>query len=355
MSRKPAKSKTSVKRPIHRESVASVSARPDIHLNIAPGQLKPSAAEELMRINGRYGLFIPLTGAEGQPPSGSETDNIHTIVDALQKRINDLTDENAGLKRRIEEIGKPAHSPDDFAQALQHSIDTLQSRFSTMANSISDFALKEFKLESAVHIDVNNMGLMAYRFIQPGEQVNEQEVSRITVNIVPLPKQQAAGTMTRTSFTPLTAIEEIDGVGDKHRAIFNDHQIYTLADLLTAGTRAKSRVELSAMLGLERKELDNWLGQAQLMTVRDVQGRDARILSEIHINSLDGLANETAETLTERFNTCAKAKGFASIRQLTPERAAEWIATARQFIGVKPIPITPQNGSEVAQEKKKIP
>jgi len=316
----------------------------DTRLSIAAGALKPAASEELLRVGDRYGLFIPLTDTSSTTPgTGTSADNMHAIVEALQKRINELTNENMSLKQQIEEISKPAHSPDDFARALQHSLDTIQSRFSAMSNPISDFALKEFKLDSTVRIEVNKVGLIEYRFIQPGEQVREQEISRISINAVPLPKQQTSGTMSRPSFTPLMGVEDIDGVGDKYRSIFNAHQIYTINDLLTTGTRVKNRVELSAMLGMDRKALDNWISQASLMTIRDVEGRDARVLFDIGITSLELMAEETPATLIKKFNTRAQTKGYSSIRPLTEERAAEWISTASQFVGKKKIPVSPEN------------
>src|SRR4051794_14266069 len=48
----------------------------------------------------------------------------------------------------------------DFYGALQRSLDALQRRLSNANNAFADFVVKEFKIDAAVQIQVNELGVL---------------------------------------------------------------------------------------------------------------------------------------------------------------------------------------------------
>jgi ABC-type branched-subunit amino acid transport system ATPase component len=80
----------------------------------------------------------------------------------------------------------------------------------------------------------------------PDEPIRRGEKSaRIRLDLVPLPREDA-GLSAGPEFSPYAGVEDIIGVGETWRGALNRQQIYTINDLLVAGSRLKSSAELAA-------------------------------------------------------------------------------------------------------------
>ena len=299
-----------------------VSPRNKKDVTLAGGDL-------LIEYAGNIGRFSPLVKAGSA--SGAEAGTA-AVIDALKQEITTLQGEISRLQNELAGLKSPEHSNDELASALQHSVDTLQNRFSSMVNPVNDFALREFKLEANVTMDVNRLGQVQYRFVKPGEKVEAQNVSKLTLDVVPIPKQTQAGTWTKKDFTPETDVEEIYGIGEKYRDLLNKNRIYTLGDLLGASTRIRSKFELASLLGVERKKLSAWVSQAELMTVRDIDGNAAYALISLGIDTLRDLSLREPKELAAQFNRFVKANPRVT-KAIDETRAKAWITTAAQFAG----------------------
>lgn len=292
---------------------------------------KPFLSEVVITHKGQSGVFIPLPetvvdagGLAGQPEKMLE------LINALKVEVVRLTNENAELRRAVEAHQQPAQSVDEFAGAMQHTVDALQTQLSSLRNPVSNFAVREFRLESQVRVEVSPLGKVIYRFVKPGETVKEGELSRITLDLVPLPKSNTRGTWIPAVFTPDVSLEEIDGVGEIFRKQLNQHQLYTVGDLLRAASRTRAQVELASMLGVDRAKLGRWVSQAELLTVKDIDGRKARVLVEVGVKNLDVLASQTAEELANQFNAQAIKRRLKDVT-ITADQTRTWIETAKLF------------------------
>jgi len=287
----------------------------------------------LIKFSGKQGFFIPLTDKDF--PEESE-DNLEKLLLAMQEQVKQLQLENLKLKQRLEEEIKKKHrTPDDFATAVSHSIDSLQTRLNDMKNPVSRFAIKEFNVDMTVFAEVTPLGTIDYRFIAPEDDVDPQRLTRINMSVVPLPKETDAGSYTSPAFTPMLDIEEIQGVGEVYQKRMNDGGIYTLNDLLTAGTRVRSKVELSKMLDVDHSRLGEWLSHAELMTIKDIDGRSAEVLADIGIVSLAQLAAQEPDVLTEKYNQRVEEMGHATVKMQSTEMLETWITSARTYVGAK--------------------
>ncbi len=98
-----------------------------------------------------------------------------------------LRAENAGLQAKLDELTTPARSADNLAEGVQNALDGLADRLGAMTNATSNFAVREFTLESKVHVDVTAVGTIGFQFVRPGEMVNAAALSTVTLTAVPVP------------------------------------------------------------------------------------------------------------------------------------------------------------------------
>lgn len=310
-------------------------------------------------------LGVPVVKGS-PPPEGSETvtlaEDPYAALKTLQTQLDDLQLQNSVLRTQLvtlqereltsrEKIvalqqneillreqlgqvrGRGGREPDDFASAVSHSLDTLQARLTGMSNPMTDFAVREFSIEARVAVNVTPLGTVEYRFIQPGESVDPAAVSNVSMKVVPVPKQTQAGTWSPVEFTPSAGVEEIRGIGRSLRDELNGHGIYTVGDLLHAGSRVRGSVELAQLLQVDRYRVDEWLAHAQLLTIRDVDGRAAGVLYELNVRSLADLAAQKPEELAVRFNAQVERTGRRRVAPVDAAKVTPWVRAARLFLG----------------------
>ncbi len=308
--------------------------------------LRKVAADDIIMVDGKYGLFTPLTSAET-----AESDlNLEEIIEVLRAELATTKQQNAQLRQQLEEATKkPPRTPDDFVTAIKHSVDSLQGKLSEMQNPISDFVVSEFNIDTRVFVDVTELGTINYRFIQPGDDLDPMMLSRLNLKIQPVPKETTVGTFDRINFSPYSDVDDIQGIGEVYKSKLKERNIYTVSDLLHVGTRARARVELSSMLEVEQEKLAHWLGQAELMTVRDIDGRAAEVLAEIGIDSLAQLAVQDKTDLTSAYNEKVAQKDHEVLKPIEETRAASWILSAQTYVGrqKKEAPAVPVETPEV--------
>lgn len=286
---------------------------------------------ELIKFADKQGLFIPLTDKDY--PEESES-NLQQLLLSMKKQMSQLQLENLQLGQLLEEERKKNHrTPDDFATAISHSIDSLQTRLNDTRNPVSRFAIKEFDIDLRVYAEVTPMGTLDYRFIPPEEAIDPNRLTRLKMTVVPLPKENQTGSWTVPDFTPMIDIEEIQGIGEAYQKRLNENNIYTISDLMTMGTRVRSKVELAKMLEVDHNRLSGWMDQAELMTVKDIDGRSAEVLAGLGIRNLAGLADQDPDQLLEKFNARAVELNHATLPPKTIESVVKWVNSARSWIG----------------------
>lgn len=250
---------------------------------------------------------------------------------ALEAEIALLRKENAALSAQLQRQD-PGAASSDLAYALKHSIDDLQRACAVMDNPVSDFAVKEFALQANVVMSIDLFGQPRYRFLRPGEQVDERAVSRLNIALVPLPKQTLQGQILAQGGGDID-IEMIDGIGDAYRKMLNQRGIYSIADLLKTGTRVRSRAELAALLGVERNKLSSWISQAELMTLKDVGEFGEKALRRAGVLGLSDLSRRDSTELLELIRSKLDAQTAKKLGALEEARVKGWIDAARSFLG----------------------
>ncbi|MHB1374985.1 MAG: DUF4332 domain-containing protein [Thauera sp.] len=290
-------------------------------------QFKPVGSSSLVNLEGRLGVFTPI--ADGD----SGTDNTEAVIAALRKELARLESENATLRRQLAEVeAARKRSPDDFASAVAHTLDTLQHKLAQTTNPVSRFAVREVAIDAQVTVDVSPLGTLEYRFVRPEDNIDPSKLSRIRLDLVPLPREDG-GLSAGPEFSPYAGVEDIIGVGEAWRGALNRQQIYTINDLLVAGSRLKSSAELSALVGVDRTRLAEWMGHAELLSVRAIDPRAADLLWAVGIHSLEALAAASAEALRAKYNDEVARRGQKNLPPIDDGQARAWIEAATKYHG----------------------
>ncbi|HEX6747720.1 MAG TPA: DUF4332 domain-containing protein [Longimicrobium sp.] len=283
----------------------------------------------------------------------AKVSELQTANTALRSQLVSLQDQDLRSREKIvalegtvatlrDQLGqtraRAGREPDDFASAVGHSLDTLQARLSGLSNPLTDFAVREFSIDAKVAVNVTPLGTVEYRFIQPGERVDPSAVSNVKMTVVPVPKQTTAGAWSPVEYTPTAGVEEIRGIGRQLRQQLNEQGIYTVGDLLHAGGRVRGSVELASVLQVDRYRVDEWLAHAQLLTIRDIDGRIAGVLYEIGVRSLATLADQDPAVLAPAFNAQVQRTGRKRVALVDAATMTPWVRAARNFLGRAPLP-----------------
>lgn len=270
-------------------------------------------------------------------PRAVANDNSEVVIATLQNEKAALQKELATLRLKLADVpAKPARSPEDFAAAIRHSLDKLQAALGDMTNPVSNFAVRAFRLETNVHVEVTALGDVEYRFVDLGETPDPATLSRITLDVAPLPKQTSAGSFTDDQFKPGTDIGQIPGLSADQLAILHANQIDGVADFVAAATRARSQLELVSLLKTDRQGLAALLANAELLTVQGIDSGRAAVLVQAGISGLRNLSGLTAATIVKRFNAALKAAPRSDVKPLTTKEANLFVQAAQAFTGLKP-------------------
>lgn len=299
----------------------------------APGlDLTRVGPDQIVTVDGKPGLFTPLSGAD---PVGT-TSNLEQIVDTLRAQVAQLQSDNAALNLKITQLQGPARSSDDVAAGVQHALDGLQDRLSSMTNAVSDFAVREFSLQSKVHVDVTALGTIGFYFVQPGEDVNPDVLSTLSLTIVPVPKpapDPAAPPVAAPSEAGVDAdVDEIDGLTPDQLAVLRRNHVATARAFRATATRATAAASLISMLGTDREALGRFTMLAGLLEVPGVDRVRAARLYAAGITDVATLAASSAAEVAKAY--AAAARRAKDLETPSAAQIQEWIGAARRLTGV---------------------
>ena len=296
--------------------------------------------QSVVTVGGITGVFTPLTTGAGKPLGDDERKNLLQIIDQLKREVSEVQSRSLKLESDLATLRERPSAADDFAGGVQQSLDELQQRMANMRNTTSNFAVREFKLEASVFVQVTPLGSVEYRFVQPGEEAPPQALSKLSLQVVPVPKDSLAGVFTGNLFQPETPVAALPDVSPDAARKIESAGVFTLGEFLQVGTRARAQAYLSALLGVERQRLALWAQQALLMTLRGVNGAAALVLIEAGLSSFETLSQLAPEALVAAYEATRARRPDLAAPMLESSMAAQWIRAARQYLGLaEPEPV----------------
>ena len=298
--------------------------------------------QSVLTVAGITGVFTPLTSARDQPLVADERENLLTLIDRLKREVSEVQGRNLRLEADLALLRERPSPADDFAGAVQQSLDELQQRMATMRNSTSNFAVREFKLDASVYVQLTPLGQVEYRFVQPGMDAPAQTLSRLSLQVVPVPKDNLAGVYTPNLFQPEAPVALLSGLGDEGASRMESAGLFTLGEFLQVGTRARTQATLSALLGVDRQRVALWAQQALLLTLRGMDGASALVLIGAGLGRFEALAGKPAQTLVAEFEQARAGRPDLGAPTLGPALAALWVRAARQYLGLAEVAPEPE-------------
>ncbi len=306
-------------------------------------------SDAIVTVGGVVGVFTPIGGDSQGPVGADERANLTSIIDRLKKELASTQAANQQLQTDLTALRERPTSAADFASGVQQSLDELAQRMSTMRNPVSNFAVREFKLDASVFVQVTPTGAVEYRFIQPGDEAPPAAVSKLSMSVVPLPKDNLAGVWTPNLFQPDVPISALPGIVADQARKLEGQGTFSIGEFLQTGTRLRAQAYLEALLGVDRQRLALWAQQAALMTLRGVDGKLAQLLIDIGLGSFDAIAAQSPAPLVKAIETAVAARPGLGLATITGALAAQWIRAARQYLGLPtldddlPTPPTPSS------------
>jgi hypothetical protein len=288
----------------------------DLKRTLSTEGLVPLAPPRLTSLDGFVGVFTPI--AQQGEASGGSTANLQEIVKRLTGEVGALQQKNLELENRLEKVLAPRTSSDDLASALQRTVNRLQTELASLSNPVSNFAVKDFRLETSLTVAVTELGTIEFRLLQPGANVDPSAVSKLSLSLVPYEKQRTAGTFASSLFEPDKELATI-GVSEPLRQVLERNHIFTIGEFRAAATRAQVRASLLAASVTTQAEMARLQARAELMLLAGVDRAIADALIDANIDSLRALASCSPQGLALVLPAAEQA------------RLSRWIDAAKDF------------------------
>ena len=292
--------------------------------------LQRIGGDSIVTVNGITGVFTPVASLD--PKDEASSANLQRLVESLRSELDALRAENEALKGKLAVLSAPPRSSDEFASGVKSALDALQSKLGEMTNPVSDFAVREFAMESKVHLEVTPLGTIGMRFVQPDESVNAAALSTVSMTVVPVPKAVPSS----ATVDAVVGVEAIDGLTKDQVATLRANHVATTRDFQVVATRATTSATLMSMLGVERDALGRMVLLADLLTVPGLDGLNASILYDGGIQDLATLAAGSPKSVSTAYARAARRRVGKDGSLPSESQVAGWIEAAQTVTGQAP-------------------
>jgi hypothetical protein len=264
-----------------------------------------SNTQAIVTLDGLKGVFIPLDAANLTKNQSSE--ELAKTIDVLQAALLEKNNENLKLREQNAQLLTPPQSPDDFASALQSAVDTLQTKLSQLSNPVSNFAVKEFKIDTRVGIKMTPLGMVEFRFSGPGERLAPESLSQLSLTLVPVEKPNSIDPALAQFLRPLQPISTIEDMAEvmisqtqSVQRYFEANHIYTIGDFLKVGSRIEVQARIVAATQIKPDLLEDWFNIAQLLLIKGMTYDIAKALGKVGIKSMEDLSEAAPDKLAQQ-------------------------------------------------------
>jgi predicted flap endonuclease-1-like 5' DNA nuclease len=128
----------------------------------------------------------------------------------------------------------------------------------------------------------------------------------------------------------MTAIVEIEGVGETYAAKLKDAGVATVEALLEQGSTPKGREGLAQATGITAKLILKWVNHADLFRIKGVAGQFAELLEAAGVDTVAELAQRNAANLAKAL---AEVNAEKKLAGTTPSESQveKWVAEAKEL------------------------
>ena len=131
----------------------------------------------------------------------------------------------------------------------------------------------------------------------------------------------------------MTAIIDIEGIGETHAATLKAAGIATVEALLKDGGSASGRKALAEKTGLTTQRILEWVNRADLARINGVGSEYADLLENSGVDTIKELATRRADNLHAKMTEVNEAKKLVR-RTPTLAEVEKWVAEAKTLPGM---------------------
>jgi len=125
-------------------------------------------------------------------------------------------------------------------------------------------------------------------------------------------------------------IEAVPFIKDEHKTSLAKLKVFDTEELLTALLTPDERKKVARKTGIEKKVLQEYVQSCDLLRVRGVGPKMARLLILSDVDGIKVLRAEKAETLLPRMQEANKKHGVSELLP-QPDTLKDWIHQARKL------------------------
>jgi hypothetical protein len=208
----------------------------------------------------------------------------------------------------------------DFYSALQRSLDAVQRQLSSANNTFADFVVKEFKVEAAVQMNINELGVL--QFALADDAMRPESMSRLSLTLAAVAKTPEESPCQDMAKADVTALADLTWLPPQLAAQLAQFEIKTASEFLGLVADARLLAQIAALLKLQRADIGRWANQMRLLELPGITIQDVRALGELQIYAVSDLAQLTEKIISELVKKAPK--------NLTAEMLAKWVDAAKR-------------------------
>jgi predicted flap endonuclease-1-like 5' DNA nuclease len=126
----------------------------------------------------------------------------------------------------------------------------------------------------------------------------------------------------------MTAIEDIEGIGEVYTKKLQAIGIKNIESLLTQGATKKGRAEIASEAGIDEQKVLEWVNHADLFRIKGIGSEYSDLLEEAGVDTVVELSKRRADNLTQKMVEVNSEKKLVR-RVPTQSMVEDWIAEAK--------------------------
>ncbi|BAJ63912.1 MULTISPECIES: DUF4332 domain-containing protein [Anaerolinea] len=128
----------------------------------------------------------------------------------------------------------------------------------------------------------------------------------------------------------MTALVDIEGIGEVYAEKLKAAGISSVEKLLEAGSTPKGREDLAKQTGISKDLILKWVNRADLYRVKGIGSEYSDLLEAAGVDTVVELAQRNPEALYKKLEEVNAEKKLVR-RMPTPAQVTEWVESARQL------------------------
>lgn len=208
----------------------------------------------------------------------------------------------------------------DFYSALQRSLDAVQRQLSGANNAFADFVVKEFKIDAAVQMSLNELGVL--HLVLADDTMAPQSVSRVSLTLAAVAKIPDESPPENMVKADLTALADLTWLPPQLATQLAQYEIKTASEFLGLVADARFATQIASLLKVRRVDIGRWSNQMRLLGLPEMTAQHVGILGELGIHAIADLAQLSEQAIVDLQQKVPKA--------LTKESLVQWRAAARK-------------------------